>query len=244
MVSDKLYIILQARMNSERLNGKVMLPINGTPMIGILINRLKQSGFPIVLATSINPENNTLCDYITSLDVKIYRGSEDNVLERYYEAARMVGAEFIIRATGDNPLLDGGFIKHVVNQLPQIDNRTYYSTGISKTLPIGASFELFSFELLKEAYENATLPGEKEHVTPYMYQNKSGNIKIQTMTWIKNRSNYRLTVDTQEDFMLIKDLIEKYNCHTKSIESIVEIIDNNTELQTLNQNIKQKKWND
>ena len=105
-----VYIILQARMNSERLPGKVMKLIGGKPMIGIMIDRLNKSELPVILATSVNGENDVLADYARSLGVIVYRGSEENVLERYYMAARSVNAKVIIRVTGDNPLLDGHFL--------------------------------------------------------------------------------------------------------------------------------------
>jgi len=143
---EKTYIILQARMNSERLPGKVMKQIGGTPIIGILIRRLKQSELPIILATSTNIENDELVEYAKSLDVQIFRGSEDNVLERYYLAAKSVNAKTIIRVTGDNPLLDGRFLLENVNNYCNLnDERAYLSTGLSHSFPLGISIEIFSF---------------------------------------------------------------------------------------------------
>jgi spore coat polysaccharide biosynthesis protein SpsF len=231
-------------MNSERLPGKVMMPVNGIPLIGILIQRLKQSGLPIILATSDNPENDILCEYVKEQDVLIFRGSEENVLERYFFAAQTVGAEYIIRVTGDNPLIDGYFIKSVIDGLDDFDRKTYFSTGINKTLPLGLSFELFSFELLEDAYNNAKLPGEKEHVTPYLHQNKPGNIKILALDNSYKKSDYRLTVDTKEDFELIKILIERYSCLTKTTDQIIDVLDDNPELAAINKGIVQKDWTD
>jgi spore coat polysaccharide biosynthesis protein SpsF len=239
-----VYIILQARMNSKRLPGKVMKSIAGKPMIGILIDRLEQSELPIILATSINIENDTLADYAKSLGVLIYRGSEENVLERYYFAAKSVEANVVIRVTGDNPLLDGKFLRdQVVLFLSLKDSRAYLSTSLSQTWPLGISVEIFSFELLEEAYHNSALQYQKEHVTPYMHQNVPGDIKIIAPRRNESRYHYRLTVDTEDDYILNCKLIEELGCEKKTIEEIIQIIDNNKDLTLINKSIKQKKWN-
>jgi spore coat polysaccharide biosynthesis protein SpsF len=242
---EKTYIILQARMNSERLPGKVMKLIGGIPMIGILIKRLKKSDLPIILATSSNIENDVLVEYAKSWDVQVYRGSENNVLERYYFAAKSVDAQTIIRVTGDNPLLDGELLRDSVNYYCSLnDERTYLSTGLSHSFPLGISVEIFSFSLLEEAYINAIHLGEFEHVTPYMHQNKPGNINIIKIARKENRYHYRLTVDTPDDFFLNQKLIEEFQCDQLNMDEIIKILDENEELQQLNHSIIQKKWDE
>jgi spore coat polysaccharide biosynthesis protein SpsF len=239
------YIIVQARMNSERLPGKVMMKIGGKPLIEILINRLKQSEIPILLATSTNPENNCLVDFVENLGVKTFRGSENNVLERYYQAAMSVDADLIIRATGDNPLMDGSILKDAYSYyLAHEENRLFLSIGLSETFPLGISASLFSFDLLEEAYNKATLPGELEHVTPYLINNIPGNITVRPFSGGMKKYDYRLTVDTTEDFKLHKILIEKYSCDKMSIYKIIEVLDNNPEVANLNTQVRQKKWNE
>lgn len=238
----KTYIIVQARMKSERLPGKVLMKIDGKPLIGILFERLSQSDIPIIMATSTNQENDFLVNYAKRVGIETFRGSEDNVLERYYLAAKKYNAEIIIRVTADNPLLDGEFMKETIKELGDINSRTYFSPGKSKTYPLGFSFEVFPLELLEEAYYNATKPNEKEHVTPYMHQNIPGNIHISTIHRSENKSDYRLTVDTKKDFELMKILIEQFNCYNKNIDEIIHILDNNPQLVSINKNIKQKNW--
>lgn len=239
------YIIVQARMNSERLPGKVMLKIGGKPLIEILINRLKLSGIPILLATSTNTENDLLVDYVENLGIKTFRGSENNVLERYYQAAMSVDADLIIRATGDNPLMDGDIIKDAYSfYLAQQNNRLFLSIGLSQTLPLGISASFFSFNLLEEAYNNASLPGEFEHVTPYLFNNVPGNITVKSYSAKIERYKYRLTVDTVEDFELHKVLIEKHGCDKLNIYDIINILDNNPKIANLNRRVKQKKWDE
>ncbi|WP_291857733.1 glycosyltransferase family protein [Marinilabilia sp.] len=244
MVSNT-YIILQARMNSTRLPGKVMQTIGGTPLIGILLKRLKDARLPIILATSINKENDTLEKYATRLGIYVFRGNENNVLERFYFAAKEVNAKTIIRITGDNPLLDGYFLKEQVEDFFSYKNeRKYLSTSLSQTYPLGMSVEIFNFNLLEEAYKHARLPGEFEHVTPYMHQNKPGNIEIITPKREKSRYHYRLTVDTEDDFFFNKKLIEEYGCDNLKMNEIIATIDKHPELTQINKTSVQKTWNE
>lgn len=243
MVIGKALIIIQARMNSERLPGKVMQKIGNKPMIGYLFDRLKEAHIDILLATSNHKENDILVDYAIENGIKTFRGSENNVLERFYLAARENSAQVIIRITGDNPLTDGELLRKEVNKYIERRNEYLYrSTGRSKTFPLGISFEIFSYKLLEEAFKNATVPGEIEHVTPYIHQNKNGRTIIEPIKYSKNRNYYRLTVDTPSDFQLIKELILKYNCHKKNVDEIVAILDANPELAQMNHNVEQKKW--
>jgi len=237
------YIILQARMNSERLPGKVMMPAGGKPLIGILFDRLGNAGIPVLLATSVNPENDKLADYARKKGVEVFRGSENNVLERYYLAAKSVGADLVFRLTGDNPFVEGTLINNIYNLFLQKGSfRTYISTGLSNTYPLGISVEAFSFKLLEEAYKNATLPGELEHVTPYMHQNQPGNIEIIPFGFELNRSHYRLTVDTEKDFDLFRILVEEFKADTLTIPEIVSLLDKHADLTKINSGIIQRPW--
>lgn len=240
-----IYIILQARMNSTRLPNKVMQTIGGKPLIGILLKRLEAAGLPIILATSTNIENDTLVEYANQQGVHVFRGSENNVLERFYLAAKEVKAKTIIRITGDNPLLDGYLLKEQVeNFFSYKTERKYLSTSLSQTYPLGMSVEIFNFKLLEEAYENAELPGEFEHVTPYMHQNKPGNIEIISPKMEKSRYHYRLTVDTENDFSFNKKLIEEYSCDNLKMDEIIATIEKHPELTQINKTSVQKKWNE
>lgn len=244
LVNIKPHIIIQARMGSKRLPGKVMKKIDGMPMIGYEINRLKKSGLPIVVATSVNPENEPLVEYLENLDINIYRGSEENVLERFYKAATKFNVKDIIRITADNPLMDGVCIKDQIEKINIESEKYYFSDKTPKTLPLGMSFEMFSFALLKEAYLNSNSQSEREHVTPYMHQNMPGNIEFYTIKTKINRPGLRLTVDTEQDFELIETLIEKYDCSEKSMLDIIEILNNRPSLLQINSSITQKKWNE
>lgn len=238
------YIIVQARMNSERLPGKVLKKIGGKPGIRILFERLEKANIPILLATSTNQENDALVDYVQSLGIKTFRGSEDNVLERYYYAAKSVNADTIIRVTGDNFLMDGSIIKDAYNSyLEQNNRRCFLSIALSKTFPLGISASFFSFDLLVEAFYNAQSLGEIEHVTPYLFNNVPGDIEVKSFAGNVDRYHYRLTVDTPEDFELHKMLIEDFSCEELGIYEIIKLLDQNPRLVEINSGIVQKKWN-
>lgn len=242
MVNVNPHIIIQARMGSTRLPSKVMMPINGKPMIGYQIERLIKTGFPIIVATSENPNNDLLVDYVKSLGITVFRGSENNVLERYYEAAKLFHATDVIRITGDNPLVDGNFIQEQLRGFNPNNRRYYLHEGGLKKLPLGMSFELFSFELLEEAYKKANLNSEKEHVTPYMHQNMPGDIEIHEFETEINFPVARLTVDTPEDYELVKKLILEHNCHFKNTQEIIDLLIVNKDLVGINNGVIQKKW--
>ena len=238
------YIILQARMNSERLPGKVMKQVGDKPLIGILFDRISNPEIPVLLATSINKENDILVEYALERGIKVYRGSEENVLERYFMAAKSVDADLIFRITGDNPFIDANLIINILKlYLENYNQRTYISTGLSKSFPLGISVEAFSYSLLDEAVKNAVQPEDIEHVTIYMHQNRPGDIKVLKFSGDMNKYHYRLTVDTEEDFDLFRCLIENYNCESKSIEEIINILDINPELSKINKDVIQKRWN-
>lgn len=238
------WVIVQSRMRSSRLPGKVMRKINGIPIAGIQLNRIKTSGYRIAVATSACKENDELCEYVGSLGIPVFRGSEENVLERFYQAGQYFQADMVIRITGDNPLIDGVYVNQVMDSIKDYHPRLYMSPGLSKTWPVGSSFEAFSFGLLEEAYLNGHSQAEKEHVTPYIRYNFPGDIDVRTFNHTENHSNIRLTVDTESDFELMKMLIEDYGCDRKSIFEIIDLFSKHPQLLKINGGIIQKKWNE
>ena len=229
-------------MGSTRLPSKVMTSINEKPMIGYQIDRLLMTGLPLVLATSEGKNNDILVEYVTSLGVEVFRGSEDNVLERYYKAAKHFNAKDIIRITGDNPLVDADFLLKQLSIINPKTRRYYLFEGIIKKLPLGMSFEMFSFELLEEASQKAKLKSEEEHVTPYMHQNMPGDIEIIEFETEIDFPDARLTVDTLRDLELMKKLIVDHKCHLKNTEEIIKILVDTRDLTKINRDIVQKSW--
>jgi len=166
----KVVAIVQARMGSLRLPNKVMLPLSGDmTMIEVLLKRLSESKQTdeIVLATSIDKKNDSLSDHVTDLGYQVYRGSESDVLDRYYKAAKQYNATVIVRITGDCPLIDHEVVDSVI-KLYKLSNSDYVSNVMPPTYPDGLDVEVFSFESLEYAWKNSVLDIDREHVTPFI----------------------------------------------------------------------------
>ena len=200
--------IVQARMSSTRLPGKVMKPIStGMPMIEALLFRLSKSKEvdKIILATSTDSSNQPLVECTGKLGYSVFQGSENDVLDRYYQAALLHSADVVVRITGDCPLIDPDIVDAVIKTYKFTDV-DYVSNTISPTYPDGLDVEVFSFLSLKSAWESATKSSDREHVTPYIRE--SGKFKIQNFSNRKDYSCERWTVDEPEDYELIKSIFK------------------------------------
>jgi glutamate-1-semialdehyde 2,1-aminomutase len=199
----KVVAIIQARMGSIRFPNKVMKPVVGKPMIGLLIDRLSKSKKinQIVLATSLDTKNDTLEEYVKGLGISVFRGSEHNVLERYYLVAKDAMAETVIRITGDCPLIDPYLVDKVIEKF-EMDQVDYCSNTGKLCYPDGLDTEVFTFVALEEAYKNSRDERDREHVTPFIQEQK--NFKRSTYLPKENYSNLRWTVDEKEDFIVIE----------------------------------------
>ena len=242
MTAKKTGIITQARMTSTRLPGKILLEAKGIPLLDYHINRLKLSGLPIYIATTTNATDEPVVDFAVERNIPFYRGSEDHVLSRFYECAVENDLEVIIRVTSDCPLIDGNLIRVAVDQYLNLNNpELYISNTLERTFPRGFDFEVFSFERLEEAYKNAVLEYDKEHVTPYIHQNRSGKVKLVNIPNATNEGRYRITLDTTQDYELIKALIEDYDAHLLDYKQITNILASHPELVKINANVEQKQ---
>ncbi|GEO04642.1 3-deoxy-manno-octulosonate cytidylyltransferase [Adhaeribacter aerolatus] len=235
-------IISQARVTSTRLPGKVLLPIGGKPVLQYHLERLQKSNLPVFIATTTNASDEPIVAFAQAQHIPVYRGDEQNVLSRYYECARQNNLAIIIRVTSDCPLIDGDLISAAVqNYSLALDKNLYYSNCLVRTFPRGFDFEIFSFALLEEAYYKATRPAELEHVTPYINQNQSGQVRLGHFTQPEDKSQYRITLDTPEDFELIRILIEQYQAQNLSAAEIIKLLDAHPELVRINAQVEQKK---
>lgn len=231
----KIGIITQARMSSTRLPGKIMLCVAGKPLLQYFSERLKESGVPLYIATTVNPCDDILVDFANEHAISYFRGSEEDVLKRFYECALEYKLDVIVRITSDCPLSDGSMVKDAVAAYLSFDNeRIHYSNCVERTYPHGLNFEIFSFALLKEAHGRATTDFQREHVTPYMIQNPEHTVVLKHYVRDKDVSGYRLTVDTYQDVLLVRKLIEEHQAHTKSTEEIIGIFEDHPELARMN----------
>lgn len=239
---NNILIISQARMTSTRLPGKILKEVNNKTVLDYHIQRLQQTGLDICIATTTNATDNAVEEYATTHHIKLHRGSEHNVLSRYYEAATKYNADIIIRVTSDCPLIDPHLIRNSLERYIKLNSKNIYaSNGIERTFARGFDFEIFSYELLKDAYTNATDESDLEHVTPYIWKNKSGKVEFYHVKQNDNHSHLRITVDTTEDFNLIKKLIEEHKADTLPYNEIEAILLQHPELVAINKEIAQKK---
>ena len=205
----KVLAIIQARYNSTRFPGKVVKKINNKTVLEILIKRLSKSKFisKIIVACSNNQKDKVILNVCKKLRVNYFVGSENDVLDRFYKAAKKYRALNIVRITADCPLLDYTIVDEVISNffLRKVD---YASNIHPPTFPDGLDVEVFKFKALKEAYIKAKQPTEREHVTPFIINNKK--FKKYNLKNYKDFSFLRLTLDEKEDFILIEKIIKNF----------------------------------
>lgn len=201
--------IVQARMASTRLPGKVMKPVLGKPLIDFLIERLSRSKRleKIVVATSVDSSNDPLCRYLENKGIPFFRGSEDDVLDRYYQAAKRAGAHTIVRVTADCPVIDYKVVDEAVDSFAG-RGLDYLSNGAHPPLyPNGMDVEVFSFAALERAWSEAKERSDREHVTPYIKKN-AGVFRCGDLHPPFDYSGERWTVDREEDLQVVRFILE------------------------------------
>ncbi len=205
----KIVAIVQARMGSTRFPNKVMRLILGAPMIEILLRRLSQARRinRVVLATSEDPRNHSLVEHVKKLGYAVYQGSENDVLNRYYNAARDCEPDVLVRITGDCPLIDPNLVDEVIDAFVSA-NVDYMSNISPPTYPDGLDTEVFRFAALERANREAKQPREREHVTPYIHE--SGKFRVANLVHKENCSGERWTVDEPEDLEVVTKVFEHF----------------------------------
>jgi glutamate-1-semialdehyde 2,1-aminomutase len=235
--SRKIVAVVQARMGSSRLPGKVMMDLNGSSCIEVLLKRLSKSRLidEIVVATSKELNNRILINHIEKLGFKVFVGSENDVLQRYVDAAEQAEADIVIRITGDCPLIDPDlvdqFIEHFLES--EVD---YLSDQDPPTFPDGLDTEVFTFEALKQANSYAVSNFEREHVTPYL--RKDASIRRGKHCAPTNQSFRRWTVDELADLIVVRNVIRHFAPSLDfGWQQIMEFQDKNSHLFDSNQEI-------
>lgn len=244
----RVVAIVQARMDSTRLPGKVLKEVLGKTLLEIELERIKRAELldAIVVATTEKPTDRSIEEVCKLLDIPVFRGAEDDVLDRFYQAAKEQQAEVVVRLTADCPLIDPAIIDQVVtfyiNNLPEYD---YVSNTEARTFPRGMDVEVFSMEALEEAWQQSKKPEEREHVTPYIYRNRK-LFDIGIVMRGTNEAKRRWTVDTPEDLELITKILETlYPEKPKfTIDDIFAVLEENPEWEKINGEVKQKKLDD
>lgn len=241
----KTVIIVQARMTSTRLPGKVMKQVLGKPLLEYQIERLKRVKLAdeIVIATTTNQTDKPIIDLCNTLSVDHFRGSENDVLARYYGAATAYHADVVVRVTSDCPLIDPQVINQVIAYyLQNQSDYDYVSNSLKRTYPRGMDTEVFSFSVLQQAFVEATVPPDREHVTPFIHRQPK-RYNLGHVTYPEDYSHHRWTVDTPEDFELIHKILEAvYPQNTYfSLEDCLSLLQENPNWSLINSNIQQKQ---
>jgi spore coat polysaccharide biosynthesis protein SpsF len=241
----KVVAIIQARMGSTRLPGKVMKKILNKTLLEYQIERVKKCKTidQIIIATTSRKNDNQIIEFCRKFSVSYYRGSEEDVLARYFEAATFYESDVIVRLTSDCPVLDPQIIDKVVNCYLQNKNRVdYVSNTLERTYPRGMDTEVMSYEALKNAFLNAKEQRFREHVTAYIY-NHPQIFNVLNVEDNRDQSSYRLTVDTEEDLQLITNIIQSLYLSNPEfkMEDIIHLLKENQEWLKINAHIEQKK---
>lgn len=200
-------------MGSTRLPNKVMRPISGVPMIELLLKRLSQAQRidKIVLATSFEPCNQPLVDHVHKLGYATFQGSENDVLDRYYQAAKRYQPTTVVRITGDCPLIDPCLVDQMITAY-ETQSVDYLSNVLPATYPDGLDTEIFSFRALEQAARQASKPAEREHVTPFLRE--SGLFRISNFAHEQDYSQERWTVDEADDFAVVSAIFNHFHPRT------------------------------
>ena len=229
-------IIIQARLGSKRLPGKVLKKINGKTILEYVINRLKKTKLSnnIIVATTNREEDKKIIKVAKKTNCHTFRGSTNNVLNRYYKAAVHYKVKNIVRITSDCPLIDPKIINKVYFFYLK-NNYDYVSNKIFPTYPIGMGLEILNFRSLKKANKLTKSSYDKEHVTPYIYKNPK-KFKIKNVGLKKKLLNYRIVLDYIEDFKLISNILKHFDKQRKdfTLKDIIKYINRNPILKKKN----------
>lgn len=236
---NRIIAIIQARVGSTRLPNKVLLDLEGKTVLEHVINRVSKSKLvsETAVATTVLEEDLKIVNLCSGKGVRVYCGSEDDVLDRFYEAARLFGADHIVRVTADCPLIDYKVIDDVLSL--HLNNKSEYTSNIiEETFPDGEDIEVLTFEVLKRIWQDAKLSSEREHVTPYI-RKRPGIFKLSNLACGKDLSEKRWTLDEERDYNFIKII---YNALYKKnkffgIKEILEFLKAHPEYEKINSRI-------
>jgi spore coat polysaccharide biosynthesis protein SpsF len=234
--------IIQTRMGSTRLPGKVLKKIDEkNSVLYYVISQLQYSKFidQIVVATTTLKEDDEIVKFCIDHNVKYFRGDPVDVLDRHYQCAKKFSFSNIVRMPSDKPLLDPNLVDKVISIYNNGDS-DYMTTFQPLTFPIGTEVEIFSFLALESAWKNAKLPSEREHVTPYFYNNpeifKTFNLKNDF-----NNSNYGWVVDTQADLDFVREIVSRISKRPITMNIIIDLLKNYPHLIDINKNVNRQE---
>lgn len=244
----RVVAVIQARMGSTRLPGKVLKHLKGRTVLEHVIARVRAAPRidEVVVATTTSPADDPLMALADAVGVRWLRGSESDVLSRYYQAAQAAGADVIVRITSDCPLLDPEVLNGMVERFlsyqeaePPVD---YLSNTLTRTYPRGLDVEVFTWAALVSAHREADKPYEREHVTPYLYQHPE-RFRLAEALGEQDLSQHRWTLDTPEDWALIERIYAALATEDAIFptRAVLDFLQANPALMALNAHVEQKK---
>ena len=224
-------------MGSERLPGKILLDLtNGKKTIDFLFEQLKSSNLrQKIIAIPESDNDDILFDFLNDSKIPCYRGSSLDVLDRYYNCAKKFSFKHIMRITGDNPLIDPDVVNDAIEEYSNSDC-DYLTNSIHRTFPNGTEVEIFSFKALEIAWKSVKKKSEREHVTPYFYNNPK-KFKINHFKQEIDQSKFRYTIDRREDYILVLEILSRIKKRPIKTLDIIQLLTNKPELLKLNSNI-------
>jgi spore coat polysaccharide biosynthesis protein SpsF len=227
--------IIQARMGSTRLPGKVMMTVDKkNPVLYYVISQLQHSKFlnKIVIATTDLKEDDKIVEFAQNLGIDYFRGSSSDVLDRYYQCAKKFSFSTIVRITSDDPLIDPEIVDQVIKKFYS-GSYDYVTNTLPRTFPYGTETEVLTFEALHIAWIEAKQSYEREHVTPYLYNNPD-KFKIGSLIHSKNISFLRWTVDKQTDLELVRIIVSKIKKTPILMDDIINLLTKEPQLIDIN----------
>lgn len=238
----KIGIVIQARMGSSRLPGKVLMDIGGQPLLSYIHSRLNHLNerYSLIVATTVNNKDDILADFCFGHKIKFWRGPELDVLSRFFQLSTLEDFDIIVRLNADCPFLDAEFVQNKIEifleKMPEID---YASTILKETYPLGIHVEIMTMAALTWAYNQCDNPELREHVTPFIYQNPS-LFKLFGFQSAQNNSNLRLTIDYPEDAAFVTEVLRllREKQMDETVDNIVNLLKNSNNLIAYNQHIK------
>jgi spore coat polysaccharide biosynthesis protein SpsF len=251
--NEKVVVIIQARMGSTRLPGKVLLDLGGKPMLARVVSRCRQATMvdQVVIATSDDPSDDAIENYCLAQGYPCFRGSLHDVLDRYYQAARQFEASIIVRITADCPLIDPAVIDQVVSALIGREQELKWDFVANRlpppwkrSYPIGLDVEVCTFSALERAWKEAKEAHQREHVMPYLYE-QEGRFQVLVLNHIPDYGDLRWTVDTPEDLALIRQIYSRFDGGDGfSWMDVIELFQHEPALAEINASVAPKRVDD
>jgi spore coat polysaccharide biosynthesis protein SpsF len=235
--------IVQARMGSARLPGKVLLDLAGKPMLVRHVSRLSRAQMldDVVVATTVEPADDVIADLCQERGWSYLRGSEEDVLDRFYRAAKKCQADVVVRVTSDCPLIEPEIVDRVVREfverLPEIDYAS--NTAPKRTFPRGLDTEVMRFDVLEQAWREDKNPAWREHVTPYI-RRQPDLFQTYGISNDQDISNMRWTVDTPEDLAFVRRIYEHFGHDRFSWREVLAVLAKYPEWLKINSGVRQK----